>query len=71
MTSAVGSQIGQFMERKRAEQEREQLLEQERAAREAAETANRIKDDFLAVLSHELRSPLNPILGWARLLRSL
>lgn len=70
MMSAVGSQIGQFMERKRAEQEREQLLEQERAAREAAETANRIKDDFLAVLSHELRSPLNPILGWARLLRS-
>ncbi|MBW4604915.1 MAG: response regulator [Calothrix sp. FI2-JRJ7] len=35
----------------------------------AAETANRIKDEFLAVLSHELRSPLNPILGWSNLLR--
>jgi PAS domain S-box-containing protein len=32
--------------------------------------ANRIKDEFLAVLSHELRTPLNPILGWAKLLRS-
>lgn len=32
--------------------------------------ANRIKDEFLAVLSHELRSPLNPILGWSKLLRS-
>jgi PAS domain S-box-containing protein len=31
--------------------------------------ANRIKDEFLAVLSHELRSPLNPILGWTKLLR--
>jgi PAS domain S-box-containing protein len=31
--------------------------------------ANRIKDEFLAVLSHELRSPLNPILGWSKLLQ--
>ena len=35
-----------------------------------AQDANRIKDEFLAVLSHELRSPLNPILGWTKLLRS-
>jgi PAS domain S-box-containing protein len=57
-------------DRKQAEAEREQLLAQEQAAREAAEAANRIKDEFLAVVSHELRSPLNPILGWSKLLRS-
>ncbi|MGL4619851.1 MAG: response regulator, partial [Chroococcidiopsis sp.] len=55
---------------KQAEAEREQLLEQEQVAREEAQAANRIKDEFLAVLSHELRSPLNPILGWVKLLRS-
>lgn len=54
---------------KQAEAEREQLLVSEQAARQQAETANRIKDEFLAVLSHELRSPLNPILGWSSLLR--
>ncbi|MEG3987981.1 ATP-binding protein [Microcoleus sp. S28C3] len=56
-------------DRKQAEAEREKLLQQEQTAREAAETANRIKDEFLAVLSHELRSPLNPILGWSKLLQ--
>lgn len=38
------------------------------ASREQAEAANRVKDEFLAVLSHELRSPLNPILGWSSFL---
>ncbi|MBD2101964.1 ATP-binding protein [Leptolyngbya sp. FACHB-261] len=57
-------------QQKQAEAEREQLLAREQAAREQAETANRIKDEFLAVLSHELRSPLNPILGWTTLLRN-
>jgi signal transduction histidine kinase/ActR/RegA family two-component response regulator len=37
-------------------------------SREEAQAANRVKDEFLAVLSHELRSPLNPILGWSSLL---
>ncbi|MBE9109895.1 PAS domain-containing protein [Nodosilinea sp. LEGE 07298] len=55
--------------RKQTEQEREQLLTSERTARTQAEAANRIKDEFLAVVSHELRSPLNPILGWSQLLR--
>jgi len=57
-------------DRKQADQEREKLLQREQAAREEAERANRIKDEFLAVLSHELRSPLNPILGWSNLLRN-
>jgi PAS domain S-box-containing protein len=55
---------------RRAQTQREQLLQREQTAREAAENANRIKDEFLAVLSHELRSPLNPILGWTRLLQN-
>nr|WP_278002813.1 ATP-binding protein [Nodosilinea sp. LEGE 06152] len=56
-------------DRKQAEAKRKQLLDSERVAREQAEQANRVKDEFLAVLSHELRSPLNPILGWSQLLR--
>jgi signal transduction histidine kinase/ActR/RegA family two-component response regulator len=56
-------------DRKLAEQERERLLASEKEAREQAERANRLKDEFLAVVSHELRSPLNAITGWASLLR--
>ena len=43
-------------------------LGRERQAREAAEAENRAKDEFLSVISHELRSPLNAILGWNRIL---
>jgi len=55
-------------DQKIALEERDRAVERERTARSQAEAANRIKDEFLAVLSHELRSPLNPILGWAKLL---
>ena len=75
MSNEVGQLIGirgivlDITERKLAEEQRLQLL-CEQTARAEAETANRIKDEFLAVLSHELRSPLNPILGWSRLLQT-
>lgn len=48
--------------------ELEKELAQERHARERAESANRAKDEFLSIVSHELRSPLNAILGWNRIL---
>jgi len=50
-------------------EEREQLLLREQIAREKAESANRLKDEFLATVSHELRTPLSAILGWVELLR--
>ena len=46
------------------------LIEDEARARSEAESANRMKDEFLSVLSHELRTPLNAMLGWVRILRS-
>jgi PAS domain S-box-containing protein len=59
-----------FTDRKQAEEERTRLLAREQEARTQAESANRMKDEFLATLSHELRSPLNAMLGWTSLLRT-
>jgi signal transduction histidine kinase/CheY-like chemotaxis protein len=57
-------------ERKRLDEQREKLLALEKLARTEAESASRLKDEFLAMVSHELRSPLNAISGWVTLLQS-
>jgi PAS domain S-box-containing protein len=56
-------------DQKQAEHQREQILTSERRARGDLMRAARIKDEFLATLSHELRTPMTAILGWTRLLR--
>jgi PAS domain S-box-containing protein len=57
-------------DRKHAAVEREAAYQREHAARKQAEEATRLKDEFLANLSHELRTPMNAIIGWTHLLKS-
>jgi PAS domain S-box-containing protein len=61
--------VNDITERLRLEEQRDELLTSERLARAAAERANRLKDEFLGTLSHELRSPLNSILLRTEVLR--
>jgi len=67
----VGVFVELFRQNTRIKEQAEQqiALAQEQSARRTAEAANRMKDEFLAVLSHELRTPLNAILGWIQLLK--
>ena len=65
---SVAERTWTAVEKLRAEAERERLLQSEQEARDVAERANQLKDEFLATLSHELRNPLNVILGYSELL---
>jgi signal transduction histidine kinase/CheY-like chemotaxis protein len=68
LLQTVAERTWTAIEKLRAETEREHLLRSEQEARDAAEKANQLKDEFLATLSHELRNPLNVILGYSELL---
>jgi signal transduction histidine kinase/ActR/RegA family two-component response regulator len=71
---ARGQRVGMLLVARDATEEQRtmsslaQAISRERRARHEAEAANRSKDEFLSVISHELRSPLNAILGWNRIL---
>lgn len=62
--------VRDITEQKQNEAERTRLIAEAQSARENAEAANRAKDEFIAQITHDLRSPLNAILGWTKVLRS-
>jgi PAS domain S-box-containing protein len=74
VTQAMGTKVliaivTDITARRQIESARENALISEQAARSEAERSNQLKDEFLAVLSHELRNPLNAIMGWAAVLK--
>jgi len=66
---ALMSMVQDVTEGEQAQAERERLLDSERLARTEAEHATRVKDELRATVSHELRSPLTAIVGWADVIR--
>ncbi|KAM3105146.1 PAS domain-containing protein [Phormidesmis sp. 146-33] len=70
VTYAICGISTDISDRIRIEADRDRLLTDAQTAREEAEAANRSKDEFVAMIAHELRSPLNSIMGWANLLQT-
>jgi PAS domain S-box-containing protein len=69
LINSLAELLCSYFERRHAEESRLRLARAEASATES-EQASRTKDQFIATLSHELRSPLNVMLGWTRMLRS-
>jgi signal transduction histidine kinase len=71
LVARVSAHLNLYRVRCEVELERELLLKREHDARQTAEEANKLKDQFLATLGHELRNPLNVILGYSELMSRL
>ena len=71
LLATAGNQIGQFIGRKRAEEERAELLVREQAALADAEAAIRMRDQLVASVSHDLKNPLTAISGQVQVLQLL